>query len=206
MLCPGTQLPVRQTQPPPPPPTTIPIVSSWEGDVCDRPAGPILLPFYFPAAITCPQIQFPEAIVHLQSLAIIRKPRASRRQQERKWVSEPRAAAPAPSPSCPLSLFMINNDGYSCQALRLPGQAEEGGAASHTFLTLTEGATRPLLIPPIQQILMSPQQARGCVLRQGTQSGWNGTAPQTNACHMEKYREVLKVRGPVLDSGQGCPL
>lgn len=58
----------------------------------------------------------------------------------------PGAAAPTPSPSCPLSLSMTNNDGYSCQAWGLLRRGRVGGRQPPT--TSSSLARSPL---PIQR-------------------------------------------------------
>lgn len=116
---------------------------SLQGSVSDS-RSPALLPFCSPAPVTCPQIP-------LQSLAATGNPE-HRGGSRRGSGCLSRGLPPAPAHSVP-SLFMTNNDGYSCQTLRLPGQTG-GGAASLTFLNPRQGGSSPcprfplpLLIP-----------------------------------------------------------
>ena len=84
--------------PPPRELRPIPIVSLWEGGVSDRPAGPILLPFCFPAPTTCPKIQFAETVAHLRQL--FGNPEGAAGAKE---------AGVRPSPTCPPSLLMTKD-------------------------------------------------------------------------------------------------
>lgn len=82
-------------------------------------------------------------------------------------MSEPWAAAAPPAPPAPLSLFMINNDGYSRQALRLPGQA---GGRGWPPPPSSASTLPPLLLHHsscLWQILMSTHWVPGSVPRQG---------------------------------------
>lgn len=78
----------------------------------------------------------------------MRKPGAPRRQRGEAACVCAGARRPHPGPSCPLSLSMTNNDGYSCQAWRLLGGRPPPASSSLAVSPLPALCAHPLAGQP----------------------------------------------------------
>lgn len=184
MLGPGAQPPIRQTQPTPPPLAL---------SVAVRGVSDGLLPCYSPAPITCPQTHFQGTLC----------PSRAWRLQETRSIEGGRKGSGCLSRGLPLaparpvpSLFMTNNDGYSCQALRLPGQTGAGGSLPH-LPHPRKGGSSPC--PPFPLHLLTPHSsdinepslgARQCAKAEDTVDG-TVSLTQTCCCR-EKCRRGMR--------------
>lgn len=65
------------------------------------------------------KFNFPRPLCTSKAWRLEGNPERGGGSEERKRVSEPRAAAPTPCPSCPLFLSITNSGGSSCWTCRL---------------------------------------------------------------------------------------